>query len=580
MRLSIFKKLVMMCSMLLIIPGLIIGAIGYSISKQELNNLAKTSLKNDVNFALKMIALSNVKVESGELTLEEAQEQVKQQLVGKIDSEGKRPITKDIDIGEYGYMYVLDEKGTLLMHPVREGDNLYDEQSKDGVFFIRDVIKKSDLQDGGYTLYDWALPTDPNKLATKITYSKKDPHWNWVVASGSYLSDFNSGANKILTMLSITIGFTIVIGAIFIILFSRHLGLPLRKIANAVKRIAVGNLTVTNIDVKNNDEVGTLSENYTVMANNLRNLVMDINNSSLQVASSAQQLSSSCEFTSQAAEDITNSMLQVASGTEDQSQQIDEVLTETVQISKRVESISEGVEKLDRAASESSKTIEKGYQLINNGILHMNTIAQNTENMEKIATLLQDNSEKVGEILIFIRAIADQTNLLALNASIEAARAGEHGKGFAVVANEVKKLAEQSANASSDIGELIELIQEETKQSVITLGAGKESVWEGKRVIDQAGDAFHDISKSISDISQQSTEIASSMIEIKRIMSALVNSAEEIAIISNTSQQYTQNIASSAEEQTASIQEITASAENLERLADYLQQKVQMFKLK
>ncbi|WP_438824838.1 methyl-accepting chemotaxis protein [Bacillus sp. JJ722] len=566
--------------MLLIIPGLIIGAIGYSISKQELNTLAKTSLKNDVNFALKMIALSNLKVESGELTLEEAQEQVKQQLVGKKDSKGKRTITKDIDIGEYGYMYVLDEKGTLLMHPLREGDNLYDEQTKDGMFFIRNVIKKSNLQKGGYTLYDWELPTNPNKSATKITFSKKDPHWNWVVASGSYLSDFNSGANKILTMLIITIGCTIVIGAIFIILFSRHLGLPLRKIANAVKRIAGGNLTVTNIDVKNNDEVGTLSENYTVMVDNLRNLVLDINNSSLQVASSAQQLSTSCECTSQAAEEITTSLLQVASGTEDQSQQIDEVLTETVQISKRVETISESVEKLDKAASESSKTIEEGSRLITNGISYMNTIAQNTENMEKIATLLQDNSEKVGEILIFIRAIADQTNLLALNASIEAARAGEHGRGFAIVANEVKKLAEQSANASSDIGKLIELIQEETNQAVITLGAGKESVWEGKRVVDQAGDAFQDISKSICNISAQSAEIASSMTEIKCIMSALVSSAEEITTIANTSQQYTQNVASSAEEQTASIQEITASAENLERLADYLQQKVQMFKLK
>lgn len=579
MKLSIFKKLVTMCSLLLIIPSLTIGIISYSISKQELNILAEKSLKNDVQFSLKMIALANKKVESGELSLEEAQDSVKEELLGKIDKEGKRPITKDIDIGKHGYIYVLDDKGDLLMHPSKEGENIYDEKTEDGVYFIREVIKNGNTNQGGFTQYNWELPNDENKVAPKITYSKKDPYWNWVVVSGSYLSDFNTGANKILTIIGITLGISTIVGITIMILFSRHLVIPLQKIANAIKNVSHGNLTVESLNVKNNDEIGELSKDYSVMVGNLRELLHHINDSSQQVAASAEQLSASSEYTSKAIEEITSSVMQVASGSENQNIQIEDMLSQTVRISGSIYTISGGVNKLDEAASHSLENVEIGNNLIKSGIEHMNNISKNTDEMVELATVLQDNSLQIGKILVFIREIAEQTNLLALNAAIEAARAGEHGRGFAIVANEVKKLAEQSANAADDIAQLVVLIQDETNKAVQTMNVGKESVQAGKQVIDRAGVAFGNISLSITEISDQSSDISASMSEINSIIISLVSSAEDVSSISNESQNYTQHVAASAQEQTAAVEQIAASAENLAKLAEHLQTKIHTFKV-
>ncbi|MDZ5470562.1 cache domain-containing protein [Bacillus sp. 31A1R] len=170
MKFNIRTKLITICLILLVIPGLIIGLIGYVISKNELNNLAETSLKNSVNLSLKTIELVNQKVESGSLTLEQAQEEVKKELLGEM-IDGKRPITKEIDLGPNGYLYAIDDKGNLLMHPVLEGDNLYEAKTKDGFYFLQDVIKKS--AQGGFTYYEWALPNNPDKTLQKLFIQKK-----------------------------------------------------------------------------------------------------------------------------------------------------------------------------------------------------------------------------------------------------------------------------------------------------------------------------------------------------------------------------------------------------------------------
>lgn len=578
MKLSIKKKMILMCLMLLIIPGLIIGTIAFYISKQELNTLAETSLKNDVNFALKMINIAQEKVESGELTLEEAQEAVKVQLLGEKGKDGKRSITKDIDIGENGYLYVVDDQGTLLMHPVIEGDNLYETKTAEGFYFMQDIIKKAN-NGGGFTKYDWALPNDPDTLAPKIVYAKKDPNWQWVVASGTYMMDFNSGANKILYILGITLLLSSIIGSIFVIIFARHIGLPIRKIAEQASKVAEGDLSVYELSVKNNDEVGQLAKAFGIMTSNLRKLLVDVNESSLLLAASSQQLSASSEHTSKATEEISNSTIQLAAGAEEQSVKMNSVKNQTVDISNMLTNIHDGIKTMQQSALKSTQSAEQGNMLVKNGMNQMNIIADNTEKMVGIANVLHEKSTEIGEILNLITAVADQTNLLALNAAIEAARAGEHGRGFAIVADEVRKLAEQSGQAASDIGELVQLIQEETRKAVETMQKGKESVLAGKEVVDQAGEAFMEISSSISSISGQSHSISEAMERMDEIMKELVESAEEITRISNDSHEYTQHVAAATEEQTAAIEEISASAESLSKLAEHLQSQIQKFKL-
>lgn len=132
----------------------------------------------------------------------------------------------------------MDDKGTLTTHPTREGDNLWNDQDSSGNYFIREVTEKA-LAGGGFTVYEFELPGQ-DVLADKIIYSEKDPHWGWVIASGTYMQDFNEGANSLLLVIGVTLVGAIIIGTIVVILVSRHLALPVKKLSMRVREVAQG----------------------------------------------------------------------------------------------------------------------------------------------------------------------------------------------------------------------------------------------------------------------------------------------------------------------------------------------------
>lgn len=574
-RTSIQTKLITFCLCLLIIPLLIIGFVGYKISKDELNQLAETSLQNNVNLSLKVIEIANQKVEMGAMTLEEAQEEVKRKLLGEKDAEGKRQITKDIDIGPNGYLYVVDELGNLLMHPVIEGDNLYESKTEDGFYFMKDIIKKSDA--GGFTQYDWALPNNPNELAPKIVYGKKDPHWGWIVVAGSYMMDFNSGANRIVSVIIITMMGSILVGVIITILFSRHIALPIKKMASLVRELSTGNLRLEQVQVKNKDEVGELASGFNQMVLNLKSLINAVRDSSEQVAASSQELNASSDHNAKATEEITQSIQQVAVGSEMQSNKMKEIIEQTILISNTTDSIHSNTKNTHHAAEMTTSIARNGKELAIIGMEQMTEAAEHVETMEKTAISLKKKSEQIEEMLSHITAVADQTNLLALNAAIEAARAGEQGKGFAVVAEEVRKLAEQSANVAYEITTLMSDIKTEADISVETMKIGKQSVLKSQKTVSETGQAFQEIFTASEEVYTQTSSVSKSIAEVHHVIEKLVENARSVSSIIDEGTSFTNQVAAGTEEQTASMEEIAASAENLSMLAENLQSQIQKF---
>ncbi|MCU0650945.1 MAG: methyl-accepting chemotaxis protein, partial [Candidatus Omnitrophica bacterium] len=188
-------------------------------------------------------------------------------------------------------------------------------------------------------------------------------------------------------------------------------------------------------------------------------------------------------------------------------------------------------------------------------------------------------SQQIGEITETITSIADQTNLLALNAAIEAARAGEAGRGFAVVAEEVRKLAEGSAEAVRKIGGLIRSIQNETNHAVGSIDVSSKEVQEGKAQVTKISEVLNGITDAAKSASGVTAEIVAFGHQIILEVEHVVKSLNEVVKIARESASTAQEVTSSTEEQTASMQEMSASAQELARLSGDLMSVVSKFKL-
>jgi methyl-accepting chemotaxis protein len=533
---SIRMKLITLCLLLLLVPSLIIGMIAYQQSKNGLDQSGQVQLKNNVRFTLAMIEALDQQVKSGKISLEAAQESVKEQILSKKNAEGKRQISKRFDMGQYGYLFVYDIKGNSLASPLSEGKNDWGLKSPDGTMVIQELVKKG-LNGGGYTSYIWKLPTDATKTASKITYSEQDPHWGWVVSAGTFMSDFNKGATGIYNTLVIILIVALVIGGIIIFLFSGRITKPMEAIAEHVKRIANGDMS-QDIKIRSKDEVGQLAESVNDMLARLRQLIGGILQTSFSVASASEQISASTE--------------QIASGSTTQAGNAQSIIELFKELSSAINNVAKTAEKAAELSNQTTKTAIEGGKVVAVSVEGMNKIN------EQMGRLEQD-SNKIGEIIEVIDDIAEQTNLLALNAAIEAARAGEQGRGFAVVADEVRKLAERSGEATKQITLIIKGMQHNTKESV-------DSVSDGLEKSIQTGKAFDNIVNMVNETAQKVTEIATASVEQSTQTGEVMHSVESIAATS--------------QESAAASEETAATSQSLAHLAEELNTAVSIFKVK
>lgn len=380
----------------------------------------------------------------------------------------------------------------------------------------------------------------------------------------------------LIIVISSTALITITIG----VLISRRITIPIQKIAYNVNQVANGDLTVTEIEVKNKDEIGQLTRDFNKMTNNLSIILEQVELSAQQVANSSEQLTASSEQSSKATEQISHAIQEVAIGADRQLSGANNSTSNVAEISKNMDKIAVNIQLVTDSSINASKTAVEGNQVATQAIEQMRIINTQTNAVSEVINRLNISSNQIGKIVAIITDIAGQTNLLALNAAIEAARAGEHGRGFAVVADEVRKLAEESAVAAEQINSLISEIQIETKRAVTVMADSTNGVNEGISLVNNAGISFKNILKAVEDVATDTKDVSVAIQHMTAEMQTMVTEIEDISNISMQVADNIQNVAASTEEQNASMEEIASAADMLSKMAVELQNTINNFTLR
>ncbi|KOO47224.1 methyl-accepting chemotaxis protein [Viridibacillus arvi] len=575
-KISLKRKLIILCTLLLIIPTIIIGISTYSTSKKELTASGKEELQQSTNMVIAMIALLNQEVEAGNLTLEEAQEKLRVELYGKKDADNIRPIKEEHTIRGNGFVYAVDENAVNVMDPRNEGAELMNTETEDGVFIGKELLKTGEK--GGYFTYKW-LNAKTNKIEGNIAYAQKEPNWGWTVAAKSFEKEFNDGASKVAITTGIIGGLAVIIGIIAAYFFSIRLTKPVIQISHELNRTASGDFSGDDVKVNTNDEIGLLTNDFNTMKSTMKELLSQINQSTEHVAASSEQLTAIAEETSKATEEITNSIQLIANGSEESTNSLQESAQSLEEVTLAIQNLAENAADVSEVGAMIMTQAQQGNLYVEQTVKQINSINQKVNESGDVLRLLDSSSNEIGEISKVITDIADQTNLLALNAAIEAARAGEHGKGFAVVAEEVRKLAEQSQRSSKQISNLIKDIQLNMSRSTESMNHVKVEVQDGLNIVSKTDTSFKEIVGELENMKEKVTDMAATVEE----MSA---SAQEVAatVINNShatkeASEHSQRVAATTEEQLAAMQEVSSSTKSLSNLAVELQDLVNKFKM-
>ncbi|MFC3913030.1 methyl-accepting chemotaxis protein [Pseudaeromonas sharmana] len=276
-------------------------------------------------------------------------------------------------------------------------------------------------------------------------------------------------------------------------LINRHIVTPLQRLTQQLTLLSRGEFH-QRLALNRRDELGQLMS----AANTLRDFLAD----------TFSQLRTSHDQLDEASSELRQVSSLLTAGTQDQLSRTDMVATAMHEMAVTAQHVAANAAQAASAADDADREVSGGEQVMQQTIQTITRMSGEIENTARVIQQLDEDSRRIGTVLEVIRNIAEQTNLLALNAAIEAARAGDQGRGFAVVADEVRTLARRTADSTSEINKIIDMVLTGTRAAVDAISASQQLGGDGVSQVTAAGGMLQRIASAVGDIHRMNQQIA------------------------------------------------------------------------
>ena len=486
-------------------------------------------------------------------------------------------IIDKIKIGRAGFAYIVDKNGLYVTHPVKENILKVNISQIKG---MEAVAKLTSQNKSGVTEYEI-------DGVQKVAVVAHEPITGWSIIVAIPTDELYAPARFTRNVIAAIGIIFLILASVIFYFFARSITLPLTNVVDAAQKIAGGDLAVEVTSADRYDEIGALARAFTLMIQSLKQIAKTIAASDLTVKVTPlsdadtlgnafatmvatlrrqiQEILEGVNVLASAGSEIMASVSQLTAGAAETSTAVSETTTTVEEVKQTTEVSSQKAKHVAELGQRSVEVSRTGLKSIEDTINGMNRIKEQVESIADMVVRLSEQSQAIGEIIATVNDLAEQSNLLAVNASIEAAKAGEQGKGFAVVAQEIRSLAAQSKQATTQVRNILFDVQKAISSAVMATDLGSRAVEEGVRLSTQAGEAIDVLAQSVTESTNAAIQIAASsqqqLIGMDQVASAM------------------ENIRESALQMASSTKQTEKSAHDLHNLGSRLQEIVKFYKV-
>ncbi len=354
---------------------------------------------------------------------------------------------------------------------------------------------------------------------------------------------------------------------------------PLRKLEEAARKAAEGDIREDVPLPKIDDEIKSLSVAFNMMLGNLRSMVKNIDTTFSYTNNQVQQIRKQTGEATKQAQGVSETLAEISSGAEQSAASIQAIVSSVDTTTVIASEVEEKARQSDGLSSEMVQALGQSTRVFTSLIQGIQTLAKENEDSMQNVQKLEERMKQVEHIVSVVSEIASQTNLLALNASIEAARAGEHGRGFAVVAEEVRKLADESDHSARNISQLLQNMQDEVQQVALKMTEQVKTAKEEAKRGEATELILKEMSSSVMEVADATQKISSYMNEQVSHIQQMGAQTKAVAAIAEETSAGSQEVAHVTLQQSKNMIVIDQLLKDLEKQSVELKQTIERFSM-